>query len=245
MFKACKQSAFQLPLTENRQDLNKSGWFSDLLFALLAILFTSLLSVSAQAETPAKTKTTQTAVQTPSTQKPATQKQSYKTTVDEKLKELLIEAIEDTSGFTDRFDAEVWLLDMSTRMAQQVPDPQERLEILKHVHQEATRAKLEPELVLSVIEVESNFDRYAISWVGARGLMQIMPFWLREIGHPRDNLFDIQTNLRFGCTILSYYLDIEKGNMTRALARYNGSLGKTHYPKKVFRAMNNKWFKAD
>ncbi len=173
------------------------------------------------------------------------QKNGYRTPIDEKLKELLIEAIEDTSGFTDRFDAEVWLLDMSTRMAQQVPDPQERMEILKHVHQEATRAELEPELVLSVIEVESNFDRYAISWVGARGLMQIMPFWLKEIGHLKDNLFDIQTNLRFGCTILSYYLKIEKGNLTRALARYNGSLGKTHYPEKVFKAMNNKWFKAD
>ncbi len=175
----------------------------------------------------------------------ATQKQSYKTNVDEKLKELLIKAVEDTSGFSDRFDAEVWLLDMSTRMAEQVPDPRERMEILKHVHQEATRAGLSPELVLSVIEIESNFDRYAISWVGARGLMQIMPFWLKEIGHPKDNLFDIQTNLRFGCTILSYYLKIEKGNLSRALARYNGSLGKTHYPGKVFKTMNHKWFKAD
>ncbi len=138
---------------------------------------------------------------TESTSKAVMQKNGYRTPIDEKLKELLIEAIEDTSGFTDRFDAEVWLLDMSTRMAQQVPDPQEHMEILKHVHQEATRAELEPELVLSVIEVESNFDRFAISWVGARGLMQIMPFWLKEIGHPKDNLFDIQTNLRFGCTI--------------------------------------------
>ncbi len=168
---------------------------------------------------------------------------SYRTEVDEKLRELLITAIEDTSGFTDRFDAEVWLLDMSTRMTKQVADPKERLEILKHVHQEATRAGLEPELVLSVIEVESNFDQYAISWVGARGLMQIMPFWLKEIGHPKDNLFDIQTNLRFGCTILSYYLKIEKGNLFRALGRYNGSLGKARYPNKVSKAMKNKWYK--
>lgn len=167
---------------------------------------------------------------------------SYRTKVDEKLKDLLIEAIEDTSGFTDRFDAEVWLLDMSTRMSKQVPDPQERLEILKHVHQEASRVNLQPELVLSVIQVESNFDQYAISWVGARGLMQIMPFWLKEIGHPRDNLFDIKTNLRFGCTILSYYLNIEKGNLFRALGRYNGSLGKARYPDKVFKAMSNKWY---
>ncbi|MCU7938654.1 MAG: lytic transglycosylase domain-containing protein [gamma proteobacterium symbiont of Bathyaustriella thionipta] len=166
----------------------------------------------------------------------------YRTKVDAKLKDLLIAAIEDTSGFTDRFDAEVWLLDMSTRMKKQVPNPQERLEILKHVHQEATRVNLQPELVLSVIQVESNFDQYAISWVGARGLMQIMPFWLKEIGHPNDNLFDIKTNLRFGCTILSYYLKIEKGNLFRALGRYNGSLGKAKYPKKVLKAMSNKWY---
>ena len=167
---------------------------------------------------------------------------SYRTNVDAKLKDLLIAAIEDTSGFTDRFDAEVWLLDMSTRMTKQVPNPQERLEILKHVHQEASRVNLQPELVLSVIQVESNFDQYAISWVGARGLMQIMPFWLKEIGHPRDNLFDIKTNLRFGCTILSYYLNIEKGNLFRALGRYNGSLGNARYPKKVFKAMSSKWY---
>lgn len=168
---------------------------------------------------------------------------SYRTNVDENLKNLLIEAIEDTSGFVDRFDAEVWLLDMSTRMAKQVPDPVERMEILKNVHREASRVNLQPELVLSVIQVESNFDNYAISWVGARGLMQIMPFWLKEIGHPNDNLFDIKTNLRFGCTILSYYLEVEKGNLFRALGRYNGSLGKATYPRKVFKAMKDKWYK--
>jgi len=167
----------------------------------------------------------------------------YRTKVDEQLKFLLKEAIEDSSGFVDRFDAEVWLLDMSTRLKKTLPDDKERLEILKHVHQEATRASLEPELVLSVIQVESNFDRFAISRVGARGLMQIMPFWLKEIGHPDDNLFEIQTNLRFGCTILKYYLDIEKGNLTRALGRYNGSLGKYKYPRKVYRALDRRWFK--
>ena len=132
---------------------------------------------------------------------------------------------------------------MSTRLKKTLPDDKERLAILKHVHQEASRASLEPELVLSVIQVESNFDRFAISRVGARGLMQIMPFWLKEIGHPDDNLFQIQTNLRFGCTILKYYLDIEKGNLTRALGRYNGSLGKYKYPRKVYRALDKRWFK--
>lgn len=179
----------------------------------------------------------------PAAETGATEKNSgYRTQVDEKLKNLLIEAIEDTTGFTDRFDAEVWLMDMSTRMAKQVPDPRERLEILKHVHREASRVDLQPELVLAVIHVESNFDHYAISSVGARGLMQIMPFWLREIGHPNDNLFDIQTNLRFGCTILSYYLKVEKGDLFRALGRYNGSLGKARYPNKVFKAMSSRWY---
>ncbi len=172
-----------------------------------------------------------------------TTEDSYKAIIDARLKKLLVIAIEDTSGFTDRFDAEVWLLDMSTRMKKQIPNVLERYEILKYVHQEAKRVNLQPELVLSVIQVESNFDQYAISWVGARGLMQIMPFWLKEIGHPNDNLFDIQTNLRFGCTILSYYLKIEKGNLSRALGRYNGSLGRVVYPNKVFKAMNKKWFK--
>jgi soluble lytic murein transglycosylase-like protein len=167
----------------------------------------------------------------------------YRTKIDAKLKNLLIEAVSDTSSFADRFDAEVWLLDMSTRLIKQVPNPQERLHILTNVHREASRVNLQPELILSVIQVESNFDNYAISWVGARGLMQIMPFWLKEIGHPNDNLFDIHTNLRFGCTILSYYLKIEKGNLFRALGRYNGSLGKATYPKKVFNAMKQRWYK--
>ncbi len=166
----------------------------------------------------------------------------YKTKVDARLKELLIEAFADTSGFEDRFEAEVWMLDMSTRLEKQVPHPEERLNILKHVHQEATRAGLQPEVVLSVIQVESNFDRFAISSVGARGLMQIMPFWLKEIGRPRDNLFDIQTNLRFGCTILSYYMKIEKDDLTRALARYNGSVGRDVYPRKVFKAFHSQWY---
>lgn len=166
----------------------------------------------------------------------------YKTRVDAQLKDLLIEAFEDTASFQDRFAAEVWMLDMSTRLEKQVPHPEERLEILKHVHQESSRVKLQPELVLSVIQVESDFDRFAISSVGARGLMQIMPFWLKEIGRPGDNLFDIQTNLRFGCTILSYYLGIEKGNIARALARYNGSIGRSVYPRKVLKAMNKQWY---
>ena len=102
---------------------------------------------------------------------------------------------------------------------------------------------LAPELVLALIEVESRFDQFAISVSGARGLMQIMPFWLEEIGISDDNLFRVRTNLRMGCTILRYYMDMESNNLTRALARYNGSLGRQNYPNKVIDALNQRWFK--
>ncbi len=163
---------------------------------------------------------------------------------DEDLRELLIAAANDSESFEDRFDAEVWLTDMSARLERQVPDAEERLDILRQVHREANRADLPPELVLAVIDVESNFDRFAISWAGALGLMQVMPFWLDEIGRPDDNLFHVDTNLRMGCTILRYYLDREKGDMVRALARYNGSLGRRVYPDKVLDKLRRKWFKA-
>lgn len=91
---------------------------------------------------------------------------------------------------------------MSNRLKKKVPDHQKRLQLLKQIHFESHRSKLHPELVLAVIDVESNFNRYAISRVGATGLMQVMPFWLKEIGRPGDNLFNIRTNLRMGCTIL-------------------------------------------
>ena len=148
----------------------------------------------------------------------------------------------DADSFYDRFHAEVWLTDMAGRLADTVADPRERMDILRHVHSEALRAKLQPELVLAVIQVESNFDRFALSRAGARGLMQVMPFWLHEIGDPTDNLFHIATNLRFGCAILRHYLDREKGNVERALARYNGSLGQNWYPRRVLRAWRRRWF---
>ena len=133
---------------------------------------------------------------------------------------------------------------MSGRLERQVNNAEERIEILKRVHFEATRVDVAPELVLAVIDVESNFDRYAISVAGARGLMQIMPFWLDEIGRPKDNLIHIDTNLRFGCTILKYYLDLEKGDLKRALGRYNGSLGGRQYPNKVLDKLRKKWYRA-
>ncbi len=162
---------------------------------------------------------------------------------DEAMRQALIKAIDSSDSFKDRFDAEVWLTDMSHRLESRVKDPQERLTILRTVHHEAQRTELPPELVLAVIDVESRYDRFAISSAGAEGLMQIMPFWLNEIGHPEDNLFTIDTNIRIGCAILKYYLNMEKGNLYRALARYNGSLGKSWYPRLVFDALSSRWFK--
>ncbi len=162
---------------------------------------------------------------------------------DEELRGLLRQAIAEADSFEDRFDAEVWLTDMSTRLSAILPDTQERLDILRAVHQEASRAELPPELVLALIQVESNFDRFAISSAGARGLMQVMPFWLDELERPDDNLFHVRTNLRFGCTILKLYLAREKGDKVRALARYNGSLGQTWYPRRVFDALSKRWFR--
>lgn len=162
---------------------------------------------------------------------------------DPELRKLLKEAIESDSGFEDRFDAQVWLLDMSLRLEKFVKDPKTRIELLKQVHYEARRVGIEPELVLAVIEVESRFDEFAISVAGARGLMQVMPFWLNEIGISDQNLFKIRTNLRMGCTILRYYIDMEPHDLVRALARYNGSLGKTVYPNKVITALRKRWFK--
>lgn len=162
---------------------------------------------------------------------------------DDQLRALLLQAINESDSFNDRFEAEVWLMDMSGRLKTLLPENKKRLDLLKNIHYEATRAKLQPELVLALIEVESRFDRWAISHAGAQGLMQIMPFWLKEIGHPDDSLFDIKTNLRFGCTILRHYLKIEKGNLTRALGRYNGSLGSFRYPNLIFKALRNRWFR--
>ena len=161
---------------------------------------------------------------------------------DNELREVLTRAVADTDSFPDRFDAEVWLLDMSRRLGAKMPEAPYRIDLLKQVHYEASRAGLPPELVLAVIEVESNFNPFAISSAGARGLMQVMPFWLNKIGKPGDSLFRVHTNLRFGCTILKYYLDKENGNLHHALARYNGSRGQRWYPARVDRAWRTRWY---
>jgi soluble lytic murein transglycosylase-like protein len=133
-------------------------------------------------------------------------------------------------------DARRWLGTMSPRLERQMANESLRLDFLRTVHYEATRAGLEPELVLGLIQVESAFRKYALSTAGARGFMQVMPFWVTAIGNTEHNLFHLRTNLRYGCTILRHYLDIERGNLFRALGRYNGSLGQPEYPNLVLRA---------
>jgi soluble lytic murein transglycosylase-like protein len=164
-------------------------------------------------------------------------------TTDPELRQLLADAIDSADSFNDRFDAEVWLFDMSSRMEPYVPDREFRLDLLKNIHREATRVELPPELVIAVIEIESRFDTFAISRSGAQGLMQVMPFWLDEIGRPEDNLVDMNTNLRMGCTILKYYMNMEKNDLRGALARYNGSYGdiKHTYSNKVLDALRLRW----
>ncbi|MER0204959.1 MAG: lytic transglycosylase domain-containing protein [Nitrosomonas sp.] len=134
-------------------------------------------------------------------------------------------------------DSVTWLINMSRRMEKYIPDLIEREEFLRTVYYEAIRAGLDPQLVLSIIQVESGFKKYAVSHAGARGYMQVMPFWTGVIGHQDHNLFHLRVNLRYGCTILRHYLNKEKGNYFRALGRYNGSLGEAAYPQLVF----NKW----
>lgn len=151
------------------------------------------------------------------------------------LRQALKDAFAQSESFDDRFDAEVWLTDMSGRTRRYVDDELERIEILRTLHAEARRVELPPSLLMGLIHTESLFDRFAVSVVGAQGLMQVMPFWKKEIGREQDNLTNIQTNIRYGSTILKHYLQRSKGNLTEALARYNGSYGKTWYPEKVFK----------
>lgn len=162
-------------------------------------------------------------------------------TVDPELRSLLKKAIADSDSFEDRFDAEVWLMSKSDRLARFIKDPEKRLHLLRNIHRAATQAGLQPEVVLAVIEVESAFDRFAVSRAGALGIMQVMPFWKNEIGRPDDNLIDLETNLRYGCTILKYYLDKAEGRIAEALARYNGSYGQYWYPERVMVAWQKNW----
>lgn len=161
------------------------------------------------------------------------------------VKALMQKSISDLGApkliFANEADGQAWLSEMSSRLKKRLPDQAYREEFLRSVHYEATRAGLDPQLVLGLIQVESAFKKYAVSSVGARGYMQVMPFWVRSIGAKDHNLFHLKLNLRYGCTILRHYLDIERGDLYRALGRYNGSLGKPQYPNLVVGAWRRNW----
>jgi soluble lytic murein transglycosylase-like protein len=161
------------------------------------------------------------------------------------VKALMQKSISDLGApkliFTSEVEGQAWMTEMSARLKKRLPDQTYREEFLRTVHYEATRAGLDPQMVMGLIHVESGFKKYAVSSVGARGYMQVMPFWVRSIGAKDHNLFHLKLNLRYGCTILRHYIDIERGDLYRALGRYNGSLGKPQYPNLVLGAWRKHW----
>jgi len=138
-------------------------------------------------------------------------------------------------------NAHKWLYEMGKRLQQRIPDRKTRTEFLKTLHYESKRNGLDPQMVLGLIQVESGFRKYAVSSAGARGYMQVMPFWIKAIGEPQHNLFALRINLRYGCVIMRHYLNIENGDYYRALGRYNGSLGEPEYPHLVLTAWHGRW----
>lgn len=165
--------------------------------------------------------------------------------VDPALIQALKQATHDIQEQTTDVDSLVWLSSMSENIERRIPNPFYRIRLLKTVASEANRAGIDPQLVLAVIDIESNFNRYAVSHAGAQGLMQVMPFWKEVYGRPRDDLFNPLVSLRYGCTILRHYLDKYPDPQT-ALAAYNGSLGRDVYPNKVYARLKRDWtFKED
>jgi soluble lytic murein transglycosylase-like protein len=163
------------------------------------------------------------------------------------LKSAVQHAIDQAECFEDKYDSAVWYKMMEPRLRKRVPDREERMLILKNVFCEATRrgeVRLPPGLVMAIIEIESNFDRWAVSYAGAVGLMQVMPFWPENLGMRRSQLVKVTENIRMGCAIFRHYLKREKGNVARALARYNGSVGKRWYSDKVINQWS-RWNGAD
>jgi soluble lytic murein transglycosylase-like protein len=161
--------------------------------------------------------------------------------VRQRLSRMVSDKAPPSLNFRSTQDAQRWLDEMERRLARRIPDRQQRLELLRAVHYESVRARLDPQLVLGLVEVESGFRKYAVSSAGARGYMQVMPFWVKLIGQPNHNLFHLRTNLAYGCAILRHYLDMEKGDYYRALGRYNGSVGKPEYPNLVLGAWKGRW----
>lgn len=161
--------------------------------------------------------------------------------LDASLKEVVARAIAAGECFSDKYEAEVWYKLMEPRLRRSVQDHDERVEILRHVYCEARLNQLPAELVLAVIDVESNFNSWAVSSAGAQGLMQVMPFWPEQLGMKRHQLMKVRENIRMGCAILKHYFDREKRDVRRALARYNGSIGRRDYPDKVIERWMTRW----
>lgn len=160
---------------------------------------------------------------------------------DPELTRHLARALAEEAAQPDHFDAEIWLLTASPKLARWVRDDQERIEILSHVYRESVHNGIDPDLVMAVMQVESAFNRFAVSRVGAQGLMQVMSFWRNEIGRPEDNLTLIETSVRYGAAILAHYIDVADGDLIDALARYNGSRGRLKYPELVVDAYRRTW----
>src|SRR6516164_1564534 len=166
---------------------------------------------------------------------------------DPELRDVVARAIVEAECFVDRYDSAVWYKLMEPRLRPRVPDQGERLEILKFVYCETHRAgeaRLPPGLIMALIDVESRFDRWAVSSAGAVGLMQVMPFWPERLGMHRYQLIHVASNIRMGCAILRFYLGYEHNDVRKALARYNGSPGKRDYPDLVI-GQWTRWAGAD
>jgi soluble lytic murein transglycosylase-like protein len=167
---------------------------------------------------------------------------------DPELRSVVQQAISQAQCFTDKYDSAVWYTLMEPRMRRFVADRDERIAILRTVYCETHRAgatSLPPGLVLAVLEVESRFDRWAVSSAGAVGLMQVMPFWPEQLGMHRTELVTVEANIRMGCAILRFYLDRERRDVRRALEYYNGSVGRREYPDRVIVRWTNYWKGAD
>ncbi len=161
--------------------------------------------------------------------------------MDPELRGVIAAAIEPSRCFDDKYERAVWFATMEPRLLRYVENDKDREAILHAVHCEAKRVNIPPELVLAVMDVESRFDRYAVSAAGAVGLMQVMPFWPRELGMTNDQLVRIADNVRMGTTILGFYLRKERGDYQRALQRYNGSLGRPKYSDLVIDRLATRW----
>lgn len=153
----------------------------------------------------------------------------------------LREATRDIIDPTQQIETLTWLSEMSRNIEKRVPNDFYRIRLVKTVLEEANRVEIDPQLVLAVMAIESNFNRYAESGAGAQGLMQVMPFWKNELGSEQDDLFNPRINIRYGCKILKHYLDRYSPSIPRALAAYNGSLGRSFYYEKVLKRLEKSW----